>query len=93
MILQENVFFPTKNLGWIKISSLKLTFLNEILNIITNMNFLQTFLDEFHIFITKNGVEKFSNYYYYYLFIYLFIYGANTFVMKIDFLPMKFLYH
>ena len=55
------------------------------MNIITNMNFLQTFLDEFHIFITKNGVEKFSNY--------LFIFGANTFVMKIDFLPMKFLYH
>lgn len=33
--------------------ALKITFSDEILNIVTNTNFLKTFLDEFKIFVLK----------------------------------------
>ena len=49
--LQENVLFVTKIQGRILLLSLKVTFIDEILNVVNNANFLQTFPNEFEIIV------------------------------------------
>ena len=51
--LQENVLFVTKIQGRILLLSLKVTFIDEILNVVNNANFLQTFPNKFEIFIIE----------------------------------------
>ena len=77
--LQENVLFVTKIQGRILLLSLKVTFIDEILNVVNNANFLQTFPNKFEIFIIERCGGK----------IWRFFFGANTFVTKINYFPTK----
>ena len=68
----------TKIEGQILLLTLKVTFTYEILDIVNNDNFLQTFPNEFEIFVAEKCGRKIWPFF-----------GANTFVTEINYFPTK----